>query len=92
MIGATLAAIVLLAQAAPAAAAATPDAAAPVAAAAPAKGPKVNKDGLVCHSEQVLGSRIPTRVCVTPQDAADRAQQDKMNLERMQGQMGYRAN
>jgi hypothetical protein len=89
----------LLAQATPAASAPTPST--PVVAPAPpggttvpgvtvnvAKGPKVNKEGLICHSEPVLGSRIPKKVCSTPAEAADRAQQDQMMLNHMQGNMG----
>jgi hypothetical protein len=85
MIAAIFTVAILLADAAPAAASPPPDAAASA-----AKGPKVNKDGLVCHNEEVLGSRIPRKVCMTPADAADRAQQDRRNVERMQGQQGYR--
>ena len=80
MIAAIFTVALLLADTAPAAA--TPPA--PTAAA-----PKVNKDGLVCHTQEVLGSRIPKKVCTTPEEAADRAAQDRRNIERMQGNTGY---
>ena len=96
MIGAVLSAALLLAQAAPEAAALSAPAAAPGAAtptvtpaAAPAQ--KVNKDGLVCHTEQILGSRIPKRVCFSPEEAEQRRIQDKENVERMQSQNGLRS-
>jgi hypothetical protein len=85
MISAVFAAALLLAQAAPAAGA---DAPKPVAAAA--KAPKVNKDGLVCHTEEILGSRIPQRICFTPEEAAQRQQQDRQNIEHMQS-FNYRS-
>jgi hypothetical protein len=91
MISSVLAAALLMAQAAPdAAGAQVPMAAAPAAPApVAAKGPKVNKDGLVCHTEEVLGSRIPKRICFTPEQLADRKQQDQETLERLQSQNGY---
>jgi hypothetical protein len=92
MFSAILAATVLLAQAAPAAADPAPAsvaaAPAPDAKVVVAQGPKVNRDGLICHTEPVLGSRIPKKVCFTPSQAADRAQQDQMMLNRMQGSQG----
>jgi hypothetical protein len=88
MIGAVFSAALLLAQAAPAA---MPPAAAPapVVTSTSAPAQKVNKDGLICHSEQILGTRIPKRVCFTPEEAEQRRLQDKANLERMQSQNGY---
>ena len=77
MISAILAAALLMAETTPAAAA---DAAAP----AVAKGPKVNKDGMVCHSEEILGTKFPKRVCMTPAQAEDRARQDQADLNHMQ--------
>jgi hypothetical protein len=94
MISAIFAAAILMAQSTPAAASAPTPSTPVVAPAAPsatvnvAKGPKVNKDGLVCHTEPVLGSRIPKKVCMTPAEAADRAQQDQMMLNHMQGNEG----
>ena len=93
MISAIFAVAILMAQSTPAAAAPIPSTpvvapAAPSATVNVAKGPKVNKDGLVCRSEPVLGSRIPKKVCMTPAEAADRAQQDQMMLNHMQGNEG----
>jgi hypothetical protein len=92
MIIATFAAAILLAEApAPDAAvssAAAPDAAqAPVVKPAAAKGPKVNRDGLICHNEAVVGTRIPKKICFTPAEAEDRAQQDQATLNRLQSQL-----
>ncbi len=86
MIGVLFAAAVLLAETTPAAAGNPADATPPAAAKAP---PKVNKDGLICRTEEVLGSRIPKRVCFTPEEAAQRAQEDRTNVEHMQGQQNY---
>jgi hypothetical protein len=92
MIGAVLTVAILLADAAPAAAQPqAPVAAAPGDQVASAK-PKVNRDGMVCHTEEILGSRIPKRVCMTPAAAEDRALQDQQNLQRMQSQFGYNKN
>ena len=68
----------------------TPDAGSPPAA-APAATPKVkvNRDGMVCHTEEVLGSRIPKKVCMSPAEAEDRARQDQQNLNHMQSQNGF---
>ena len=49
-----------------------------------AKAPKVNQDGMVCHSEEVLGSHLPKRVCYTPAEAEDRSQQDRQALSHVQ--------
>ena len=87
MIGVLFAAAVLLAETTPAAADNPADAAPPAAVKAPPV--KVNKDGKVCHTEEVLGSRIPKRVCFTPEEEADRAQQDRLNLQHMQGNNSY---
>jgi hypothetical protein len=94
MISAIFAAAMLMAQSTPAAASEPTPSTPAVAPAAPgadvnvAKGPKVNKDGLICHSEPVLGSRIPKKVCMTPAQAEDRAQQDRLMLDHMQGSQG----
>jgi hypothetical protein len=90
MIGAVFTVAILLADATPAAAQPTPaaPAAAPADQSASAK-PKVNRDGMVCHTEEILGSRIPKRVCMTPADAEARAHQDQQNLGRIQSQFGY---
>jgi len=82
MISAILAAAVLLAEtttaAAPPAPAQTPPAA------APAKPSKPDRNAVVCHTERVLGSNIPTRVCVSQAQAEDRAQHDREAVEQQQ--------
>jgi hypothetical protein len=67
-------------------AAASPPTAAAAPAAKPDKGAKPNKNGLVCKKEAVLGSRMPTRVCLTQaewdqrkQDARDQVDQAQRN-------------
>ncbi|HEY8618394.1 hypothetical protein [Phenylobacterium sp.] len=79
MIAITFAATLLLADAA--AQAATPT---PVASSAPAKKEKVNKDGLVCKKEAVLGSRMPTKVCMTAEQWEERKASDRDNVDRQQ--------
>lgn len=86
MIGVVLSAALLLAQATPDAGASANMPAQP--AATPAKAPKVNRDGMICHTEEILGSRIPKKVCFTPEQAASREQQDRLNLEHQQSQNG----
>jgi hypothetical protein len=92
MIGAVFTVAILLADAAPAAAqtSAPAPAAAPGSQVASAK-PKVNRDGMICHTEEILGSRIPKKVCMTPAEAEDRARQDQQNLQHMQSQNGFRS-
>jgi len=79
MIAITFAAALLLTDAA--AQAVTP---APVAASAPAKKAKVNKDGLVCKKEAVLGSRMPTKVCLTAEQWEERKASDRDSIDRQQ--------
>jgi len=63
-------------------------AAATAAQAAPAakteKAAKPNKDGLICKKEPVLGSRMPTRVCMTQADWDARQAQDRELVEQAQ--------
>jgi hypothetical protein len=95
MLGALLALALLSSSDAPAntaaPTAAAPAADAPAAPAATAK-PKVNRDAVVCHTEEVLGSRISKKVCYTPAEAEDRARQDQRNLDHMQSGFGYNRN
>jgi len=87
MISAILATALLMAQAAPAGdagASASPPPSAPgaTAAVAPAKAQK--SDELICHSEEVLGTRFPKKICYTRSELADRSRQDQENLNHMQ--------
>lgn len=61
------------------------DAAKPAEAAAKTeKAPKVNKDGMVCKREAVLGSRMKQRVCMTQNEWEERQRQDRADLDRAQ--------
>jgi invasion protein IalB len=96
MIIAILAAGALMFQAAPAAAAAAPDAASP--APAPSGGVTavttavVSKDKLVCHEEQLLGSRLTKKVCATASAVAQRKQEDRQTVEKWQTLRPYVSN
>ncbi|HEY4127462.1 MAG TPA: hypothetical protein VGN70_05415 [Gammaproteobacteria bacterium] len=68
---------------------------APAAAAAPAAGTATTaqaavKPKLVCDEEKPLGSLLPQRICVTPEEAAARqkAAQDRMRNMQNQSAMG----
>jgi hypothetical protein len=56
------------------------------AAAAPTKTKTDDKDTLVCKNEPVIGSRMSTRICYNKQEMAQKAADDRANLERMQNQ------
>lgn len=92
MFVALLAAGALLADATPAASAAAQLAASPAAAPPAEAAKKPEKPKLVCHSVSTTGSLFPTKVCVNPKDAADRRQQDRDALEKMQQQIPMRGN
>ncbi len=95
MISALFAAAILLAETTPAAAPA------PMAAVAPAQAtadgaPAVVKvrrnEDMICKQEEVLGSRIPKKVCYTRAEQEARSQEDQKNLQRMQSQFGKISN
>ena len=71
----------LFAAAEPAAAPAEPAAAA---AAKPEKAEKAKKSGLVCRNEPVVGSRMPTRTCMTQEQWDARAADGRKMLEDVQ--------
>ncbi|MCR5879216.1 hypothetical protein [Phenylobacterium sp. J367] len=50
----------------------------------PAKKGKVNKNGLVCKKEAVLGSKLPTKVCMTQEQWDERRMIDRQNTEQQQ--------
>jgi hypothetical protein len=75
MIVSLLAAIVLMAD--------TPAAAPPAAPPVSAK-KKLTKEGMVCRNEAVLGSKLPRRVCSTPEQDAARKAADRELAEYMQ--------
>jgi hypothetical protein len=43
-----------------------------------------NKDGLICRKEAVLGSRMKTKVCETPEQARQRVADDRDMVEKAQ--------
>jgi len=49
-----------------------------------AKPKKQANNSLVCRNEPVLGSRLPTKRCRTPEQMAAQQQEDQANLEKMQ--------
>jgi hypothetical protein len=83
-----LAATVLMADATPAAAAAaaTVSPATVNGAATPDK--TAEKPKLICKTEPVLGSLMPKKTCYTSDQMAQRRQDERENLQRMQNQVG----
>jgi hypothetical protein len=82
MLVSMLAAVVLMADT-PAAAEAPAQPAAP---AAPpvSKRKQLAKKGMICHNEPVLGSKLPKRVCYTPEQAEERKALDRELTEYLQ--------
>jgi hypothetical protein len=65
--------------------------AAPAAASTPPGSPagtKVSRDTLLCRQEQVIGSRIPRKVCYTRNQQEQREQEDHRTMDRLQSQFG----
>ena len=81
MLGVVLAGAILAAGADPAPPAGGP---APAAAKAPAKDP----NALVCRSEQIPGSRLSSKVCMTTAEAERRQAADRQGLNAAQAQSG----
>jgi hypothetical protein len=65
-------------------AAANAQAAAPEATPTKTSAPKPDKNGKICHKEAVLGSRMPVRICETPDEIASRKASAKDMLEAAQ--------
>jgi hypothetical protein len=78
----------------PPAAAAAPAAAssAPAASYAPAKAKDQKDDQVVCHSEAVLGSRMPVRRCRTVREIKERTFNDREMVEHSQANLQWRSN
>jgi hypothetical protein len=81
MLVSMLAAVVLMAD--------TPAAAEAPAQPAPAAPPvskrkQLAKKGMLCHNEPVLGSKLPKRVCYTPEQAEERKALDRELTEYLQ--------
>ena len=81
------AATILLADTTPAAAAAA-STVAPATVTAKAPTPPANKPRVVCRTEAVTGSMFPKKTCYTTDDLAQRRQDERANLERMQNNVG----
>jgi hypothetical protein len=86
-----LAATVLMADTTPAAATATTTVSPATVngAAAPAK--TAEKPKLICKTEAVTGSLFPKKSCYTSDQLAQRRQDERENLEKMQNQVGLSA-
>lgn len=91
ILSAMLAATIMLAETTPAAATAAATVAPATAPAAPAKA-KTDKPRVVCRSESVTGSLMPKKTCYTTDDFAQRQQDERQNLERMQSQQPIKTN
>lgn len=87
--GAMLAATVLFADTTPAAAKAA-DAVTPATSAAPVT--KTEKPKVICKSEQVTGSLMAKKTCYTQDQMAQRRQDERQNLERLQSQNTIKTN
>ena len=57
----------------------------PPAQAAQAQAKKSDDQKLVCHTEQVLGSRLPVKKCHTAEQAAAEKEAARQDLDRAQG-------
>ena len=87
-LSAMLAATVLMADTTPAAAAAATTASPTPAAGAAAPAKTADKPKLICKTEAVTGSLMPKKTCYTSDDLAQRRQEERANLEKMQNQLG----
>ena len=81
-LSAMLAATVLMADTTPAAA--TAATAPPEAKAEATAAKKTEKPKLICKSENVTGSLMPKKTCYNSDDMAQRRQDERQNLERIQ--------
>ncbi len=75
----------VLAAETPAAAAASTTAAAP-------KADKPKSDAMVCKKEAVLGSRLPTRVCLRQEEWDSRRTDSRDELQKIQRGQPYQSN
>jgi hypothetical protein len=91
ILSAMFAATMLLADTTPAAATAASNVN-PATAAAPAKPAKADKPRVICKSESVTGSLMPKKTCYTTDDYAQRQQDERQNLERMQNNLAMKGN
>jgi hypothetical protein len=84
------AASILLADTTPVAASAA-GAVSPATVTAPPKAAPANKPRVICKTESVTGSLMPKKTCYTSDDLAQRKQEERANLEKMQNQLGLQS-
>jgi hypothetical protein len=87
ILSAMFAATILMADTTPAAAAAA-STVSPATVTATPKAAPANKPRLICKTESVTGSLMPKKTCYTSDDLAQRKQEERANLEKMQNQLG----
>lgn len=93
ILSAMFAATMLLADTTPAAATAASNVnPATAAAAASAKPAKADKPRVICKTESVTGSLMPKKTCYTADDYAQRQQDERQNLERIQNNLAMKGN
>ena len=79
---------ILLADTTPAAANAAATVSPATVTATPAKAARTEKPRLICKTEAVTGSLMPKKTCYTSDDLAQRRQEERANLEKLQNQLG----
>ena len=90
ILSAMFAATVLLADTTPAAAAAANTVSPATVTAAP-NADAAKKPRLVCRTEAVTGSMFPKKTCYSVEDSAQRKQDERANLEKMQNNIGLQS-
>jgi hypothetical protein len=85
------AATILMADTTPAAATAAATVTPATVTAPTTKDAKADKPRLICKTEAVTGSLMPKKTCYTSDDLAQRRQEERANLEKMQNQLGLQA-
>jgi len=85
------AATILMADTTPAAAAAATTVTPATVSAPTTKDAKADKPRLICKTEAVTGSLMPKKTCYTSDDLAQRRQEERANLEKIQSQIGLQS-
>jgi hypothetical protein len=91
ILAALAAATLMLAETTPAAAAAaatSPTTVSPATVTATPAAAAKKPDRLICRSESVTGSLMPKKTCYLESEIAQRKQDERQNLERIQSQVG----
>jgi hypothetical protein len=60
--------------------------------ATPGKTAAAAKPKLICRTESVTGSLMPKKTCYSPDDFAQRQQEERDNLRRIQNNRGFQPN